>query len=129
MAAPISTLTRCRSGEIRLADERIDGLGLSDLIRAIVGVMGSVLGDCWWGENCSEAAAADTGIGGCRVAGIPTIDGRGSAEWAFFVLEWEPLPPPECDGDAFGMVAAVHVSVTGHSSLFTRVTPEGVVIV
>ena len=49
-------------------------------------------------------------------------------ELALF-LAWLPSRPEEEDeaGDAAGMVAAVHVSVTGHSSLLTRVTPDGVV--
>jgi hypothetical protein len=34
----------------------------------------------------------------------------------------------ECAGDALGMVAAVHVSVTGQSSDLTLVTPAAVVI-
>ena len=48
MLAPISTLTRCRSGEIRLAEDRMpDEAALlgSDLILATVGVMGIVLGE------------------------------------------------------------------------------------
>ena len=47
-AWPISTLTRCRSGEIRLAEDRMpDEAALlgSDLILATVGVMGIVLGE------------------------------------------------------------------------------------
>ena len=53
-AWPISTLTRCRSGEIRLAEDRMpDEAALlgSDLILATVGVMGIVLGEefsCRW---------------------------------------------------------------------------------
>ena len=49
---------------------------------------------------------------------------------AALLLEWLPPCRPEDDdeaGEAAGMVAAVQVSVTGHSSLLTRVTPEGVV--
>ena len=47
LAWPISTLTRCRSGEIRLVDEStpVDAFAGSDLILAIVGVMGIVLGE------------------------------------------------------------------------------------
>ena len=48
MLAPISTLTRCRSGEMRLADDSTpdgDALVGSDLILATVGVMGIVLGE------------------------------------------------------------------------------------
>ena len=48
-ACPISTLTRCRSGEIRLAEESTPeeaaALAGSDLMRATVGVIGIVLGD------------------------------------------------------------------------------------
>ena len=41
------TLTLCRSGEMRLAEERmpVEALAGSDLILATVGVIGIVLGD------------------------------------------------------------------------------------
>ena len=53
-----------------------------------------------------------------------------AAAAAALFLAWLPPCRPEEEeeaGEAAGIVAAVHVSVTGHSSLLTRVTPDGVV--
>lgn len=123
---PISTLTLCMSGEMRLLtmaeDEQLLGeaeLRPSDLMRARVGVMGRVLateGMRW--EALKGTEGRDSGViclfscccWFCRSA-LDLCDD----------LELE-------EAVALGMVAAVHVSVTGNSSDLTLVTPPLVVV-
>lgn len=55
--APISTLTRCRLGDTRLEEAKGMFWWASDLILAMVGVMGSVL--AWESGDAVMAAAGD----------------------------------------------------------------------
>lgn len=107
---PISTLTRCISGLMRL--NSLCGLEAwpcepSLLIRAIVGVMGSVLPELGVVLPPIEIFAVDNDT----VFSALTRCCLGVVE-------------PAIEGVAGGMVAAVHVSVTGHSSDLILVTLE-----
>ena len=86
------------------------------------------------GELEAAWAAAATAII-CRACSAVAALCWAAAAAAALLLAWPPPPPPPCRpeeeeeeaGEAAGMVAAVQVSVTGQSSLLTRVTPDGVV--
>lgn len=99
----ISILIRCMSGMIWL-ELMMDCGPTSDLIRAGTAVIGII----FWLPGRYE-----------DILGTLPRDPRCSV---LILLGPEFLdPPPVCEGN--GIVAAVQVSVTGHNSLLTRVTP------
>ncbi len=115
---PISTLTRCKSGETRVELTIVVAEFVSDLILAKVGVMGNVFAT-------EEVTASGWWIipGGCF--GLSREDERADVASRPLDFLCEALC---CEADALGMFAAVHVSVTGNNSLLTFVTPPEVMM-
>ena len=142
-AAPISTFTLCMSGEMRVEETMVlEAEVASDLILASVGVMGSVLLDA--AAAAAMAAAAELPPAWCMATGGRCGDSDSGrrpsrleersevAEDAGDAADADDDDFDLCleefwDAEGLGMVAAVHVSVTGNSSLFTLVTPPEVV--